>query len=90
MRQAGHKPGRKESKMYSVIVKNVWTGEQEIVETANSAYLADRIAARTMRRLDADHVAYMEPVDGWDAEKARADAIAADWEAWHRLHPCKA
>lgn len=70
--------------MYNIYIKNVWTGAQHVTETAPDAYSADRKAMRLWRQLDADHVAYFEPADGWDAEGARAAAIDEGWQTWRR------
>lgn len=72
--------------MYNVYIKDLRTGARYVTDTAPDAYSADRKAMRTMRQLDADHVAYMEPVQGWEAETKRAAAIAADWEVWRRAN----
>ena len=68
--------------MYNVYIKDLRTGARYVTDAAPDAYSADRKATRTTRQLDADHVAYMEPVQGWEAEAKRAAAIAADWEVW--------
>lgn len=68
--------------MYNIYIKDLRTGARYVTDAAPDAYSADRKATRIMRQLDADHVAYMEPVQGWEAEAKRAAAIAADWEVW--------
>ena len=72
--------------MYNIYIKDLRTGARYVTDTAPDAYSADRKAMRTMRQLDADHIAYIQPADGWDAEGARAAAIAADWEVWRRAN----
>ena len=72
--------------MYNIYVKDLRTGARYVTDTAPDAYSADRKAMRTMRQLDADHVAYTEPVQGWEAEEARAAEIAAEWDAWRRAN----
>ena len=57
--------------MYNIISKNVWTGEKKIIDTSPSAYYADRAAMRLLLNDDSDHITYMEPSDGWEAETAR-------------------
>lgn len=65
---------------WNVIKRNIWT-EERIVETAPDATVADRIAMRIL--LDQpDCVAWIEPVQGWDAESQRAAAIAEKWKSW--------
>lgn len=65
---------------WNVIKRNIWTHEERIVETAPDANVADRIA---MRILDQpNYVAWIEPVQGWDAESQRAAAIAEEWKSW--------
>lgn len=66
---------------WNVIKRNIWTREEQIVDTAPDATVADRIAMRIL--LDQpNYVAYIEPAAGWEAEEARAAAIAAEWKAW--------
>lgn len=76
--------------MFNVIVKDVRTGAYDITDTAPDAYSADRKASRIMRqlvnKLDPDHIAYIEPADGWEAEAKRAEAIEAEWQAWRRAN----
>jgi hypothetical protein len=72
--------------MYNVYIKDLRTGARYVTETAPYAYSADRKAMRLLRQLDADHIAYCEPADGWDAEGARAAQIAAEWEAWRKAN----
>lgn len=71
---------------YYVCVKDQRTGAKKIVDTAPDAYSADRKAIRIWRTLDADHVAYFEPVQGWAAETARAAVIAGEWESWRKAN----
>lgn len=74
--------------MFNVVLKDQRTGAKQIADTAPDAYSADRKSAQIMRRivnqLDPDHIAYIEPIDGWPAEEARAAKIAADWQEWRR------
>lgn len=74
--------------MYNVYIKDLRTGAKQTIDTAPDAYSADRRASQIMReivrKLDPDHIAYIEPADGWEAEAKRAAAIAADWEVWRR------
>ncbi len=70
--------------MFNVYIKDQRTGTKEIVDTAPDAYSADRKAIRIWRTLDADHIAYIEPVQGWTAEAAKAAQIDSDWKAWRR------
>lgn len=72
--------------MFNIIIKNQRTGAMQHTDTAPDAYSADRKVMRLLRTLDADHIAYIEPVQGWDAEAARASQIAADWQTWRREH----
>ena len=54
-------------KKMNVIKRNIWTDEERTAETAPDATIADRIAMRIL--LDQpDCVAWMEPVQGWEAE----------------------
>jgi hypothetical protein len=70
---------------WTVIKRNVWTGEERIADTAPDATIADRIAIRIL--LDQpDFVAWIEPVHGWKAEAKRAAAIEADWQSWRRAN----
>ena len=83
--------GRKgEKEMFNVVIKDQRTGAKQIADTAPDAYSADRKASQVMRqlvnKLDPDHIAYIEPADGWEAEEARAAEIAAEWEAWRRAN----
>ena len=65
---------------WHVIKRNIWTNEARIAATAPDATVADRIAMRIL--LDQpDHVAWIEPVQGWEAESKRAAAIAAAWQS---------
>lgn len=72
--------------MYNVYIKDLRTGAKQTIDTAPDAYSADRKAMRLLRTLDPDHIAYIEPADGWEAEGARAAQIAADWEVWRRAN----
>ena len=72
--------------MYNIYIKDLRTGARYVTDTAPDAYSADRKAMRTMRQLDADHIAYIEPADGWDAEGARAAAIDEGWRVWRRAN----
>lgn len=65
---------------WNVIKRNIWTHEERIVETAPDATVADRIAMRILGQ--PNYVAWIEPVQGWDAESQRAAAIAAGWKSW--------
>lgn len=66
---------------WNVIKRNIWTYEERIAETAPDATVADRIAMRIL--LDQPNcVAWIEPVQGWDAEPKRAAAIADEWASW--------
>jgi hypothetical protein len=70
---------------WNVIKRNIWTREEQIIDTAPDATIADRIAMRIL--LDQpNYVAWIEPVQGWEAEEARAAAIAAEWEAWRQTN----
>lgn len=66
---------------WNVIKRNIWTGEERIVETAPDVALADRIAMRILLN-QPNFVAWIEPVRGWEAEKDRATAIKTEWQAW--------
>jgi hypothetical protein len=67
--------------MWNVIRRNIWTSEERIAETVPNATVADRMAMRIL--LDQpDYVAWIEPVQGWEAESRRAAAIAAAWQSW--------
>lgn len=68
--------------MFNIYKRNIWTHKTELLETAPDAYSAGRKSAQIWRTLDADHIAYIEPVQGWEAEAKRAEAIAAEWKAW--------
>jgi hypothetical protein len=76
--------------MFNVVIKDQRTGAKQIADTAPDAYSADRKASQIMRqlvnKLDPDHIAYIEPSDGWEAEAKRAAAIAADWEVWRKAN----
>lgn len=76
--------------MYNIYIKDLQTGARYVTDTAPDAYSADREASQIMRqlvnKLDTDHIAYIEPADGWEAEGARAAQIAAEWEAWRRAN----
>lgn len=66
---------------WNVIKRNIWTREERIVETAPNVTVADRIAMRIL--LDQPNcVAWIEPVQGWEAESKRAAEIAEEWESW--------
>jgi hypothetical protein len=68
---------------WNIIKRNIWTREERMVETAPDATVADRIAMQIL--LDQpNYVAWIEPAAGWDAEKARAATIAAEWDAWRQ------
>ena len=53
--------------MYNIIIKNIWTEHKIVYKTVSGAYNADRIAMRLFLKLK-NYIAYMEPVNGWDAE----------------------
>lgn len=72
--------------MFNVVIKDQRTGAKQIADTAPDAYSADRKSARIWRTLDADHIAYIEPVQGWEAEAKRAAAIAEEWKSWRTAH----
>lgn len=66
---------------WNVIKRNIWTCEERVVKTAPDATVADRIAMRIL--LDQpNYVAWIEPVQCWEAEAKRAAAIAEEWESW--------
>jgi len=66
---------------WNVIERNIWTNEERIAETAPDATVADRIATRIMQN-QPNCVAWIEPVQNWDAESKRAAAIAEKWKLW--------
>ena len=72
--------------MFNIYIKDQRTGAKKIVDTAPDAYSADRKAARIWRALDVDHIAYIEPVQGWAAEADKAARIESDWQTWRRAH----
>ena len=66
---------------WNVIKRNIWTREERIAETVPDATVADRIAMRIL--LDQpNYVAWIEPVQGWEAESKRAATIAEEWKSW--------
>ena len=72
--------------MFNIYIKNQQTGAKKIVDTAPDAYIADWKATRIWRTLDADHIAYIEPAQGWAAEADKAAQIDSDWQTWRRAH----
>lgn len=74
--------------MFNIYKRNIWTHETEHIGTAPDAYTADRrslsINTEFRRQGDIEHYTYFEPVDGWAAEKARAEAIEKDWQVWRQ------
>jgi len=66
---------------WHVIKRNIWTHEERIADTAPDAIIADRIATRIMQD-QPNCVAWIEPVQDWEAEFKRAAAIAEEWKTW--------
>ena len=80
--------------MFNIYKRNIWTHKTELLETAPDAYSADRqstaINKDLRRQGDTDHYTYFEPVDGWEAEAKRAEAIEAEWREWRRANRLEA